>query len=114
MAADATTLTEKMRTALRISSASAKITEEIEDCVAACKADLVNDGVKVISEGDALIKRAITLYCKAEFGYNGKAENFRQSYDLLKARLSMSKEYNTVPPMSETDTAGGESGAQNG
>lgn len=114
MAADATTLTEKMRAALRISSTSAKITEEIEDCIGACKADLRNDGVKVIDESDKLIIRAIKLYCKAEFGYNGKAENFRQSYDLLKARLSMSKEYNTAPPMSETDTAGGESEAQNG
>ena len=99
MAADATTLTEKMRAALRISSTSAKITEEIEDCIGACKADLANDGVKVIDESDKLIIRAVTL---------------RQSYDLLKMRLSMSKEYNTVPPVSETDTAGGESGAQNG
>lgn len=106
MAADATTLTEKMRAALRISNTSAKITEEIEDCIAACKADLANDGVKVIDEKDALVKRAITLYCKAEFGYNDKAEEFRKSYDMLKARLSMSKEYNTAPasPVSETDT----------
>lgn len=33
MAADATTLTEKMRAALRISSTSEKITAEIEDCI---------------------------------------------------------------------------------
>lgn len=113
MAAD-TTLTEKMRAALRISSTSAKITEEIEDCIAACKADLKNDGVKRIDENDALIIRAITLYCKAEFGYQNNAEKFRNSYDILKMRLSMSQEYNTVPDMSETDTAGGESGAENG
>ena len=48
MAAYTTTLTEKMRAALRISSTSKKITEEINDCIAACKADLKNDGVKVI------------------------------------------------------------------
>ena len=113
MAAD-TTLTEKMRAALRISSTSAKITEEIEDCIAACKADLKNDGVKRIDENDALIIRAITLYCKAEFGYQNNAEKFRNSYDILKMRLSMSREYNTAPDMSETDTAGGESGAENG
>lgn len=113
MAAD-TTLTEKMRAALRISSTSAKITEEIEDCIAACKADLKNDGVKRIDETDALIIRAITLYCKAEFGYQNNAEKFRKSYDTLKMRLSMSQEYNTAPDMSETDTAGGESGAENG
>ena len=78
MAADATTLTEKMRAALRISSTSAKITEEIEDCIGACKADLRNDGVKVINETDKLIVRAITLYCKAEFDFNNNAEKFRQ------------------------------------
>ncbi len=106
MAADATTLTEKMRAALRISSTSDKITAEIEDCIAACKADLANDGVKAIDESDALIIRAVTLYCKAEFGYNEKAEKFRQSYDTLKMRLAMSQEYNEEPalPVSETDT----------
>ena len=41
--------------------------------IAACKADLANDGVKAVDEGDALIIRAVTLYCKAEFGYNDKA-----------------------------------------
>ena len=98
MAAD-TTLTEKMRAALRISSTSAKITEEIEDCIKACKADLKNDGVKRVDENDALIIRAITLYCKAEFGYQNNAEKFRNSYDTLKMRLSMSQEYNIAPPI---------------
>lgn len=109
MAADATTLTEKMRAALRISSTSEKITEEIEDCIEACKADLKNDGVKVINETDKLIIRAITLYCKAEFGFNNNADKFRQSYDTLKMRLALSWEYNTVPQVSETDTDSGES-----
>lgn len=109
MAADATTLTEKMRAALRISSTSEKITEEIEDCIAACKADLKNDGIKVINETDKLIIRAVTLYCKAEFGYNNNADKFRQSYDTLKMRLALSGEYNTAPQVSETDTDSGES-----
>ena len=113
MAADATTLTEKMRAALRISSTSEKITEEINDCIAACKADLANDGVKRIDEKDGLIIRAVTLYCKAEFGYNNNAEKFRNSYDTLKMRLSMSNEYNT-PKVSETDTETGESGGGDG
>ena len=111
MAADATTLTEKMRAALRISSTSSKITEEIEDCIGACKADLQNDGVKVIDETDKLIVRAITLYCKAEFGYNNNAEKFRKSYDTLKMRLAMSGEYNTAADVSETDTESTESEA---
>ena len=102
MAAYTTTLTEKMRAALRISSTSEKITEEINDCIAACKADLKNDGVKVIKETDELIIRAITLYCKAEFGFNNNAEQFRKSYDALKMRLALSVEYNTAPEVSET------------
>lgn len=101
MAAYTTTLTEKMRAALRISSTSEKITEEINDCIAACKADLKNDGVKVIKETDELIIRAITLYCKAEFGFNNNAEQFRKSYDALKMRLALSVEYNTAPEVSE-------------
>jgi hypothetical protein len=115
MAANATTLTEKMRAALRISSTSEKITEEIEDCIAACMADLKNDGIKRLDEKDKLIIRAVTLYCKAEFGYHDKAAQFRQSYDTLKMRLAMSMEYNeetaAAPDVSETDTAGEESGA---
>lgn len=106
MAAHTTTLTEKMRAALRISSTNEKITEEIQDCIAACMADLKNDGIKKLDETDELIIRAVTLYCKAEFGYNDKAEKFRQSYDTLKMRLALSQEYNTepAPPVSETDT----------
>ena len=61
MAADTTTLTEKMRAALRISSTSEKITEEINDCIAACKMDLQDVGVKKLEETDALIIRAIPL-----------------------------------------------------
>lgn len=109
-----TVLVEKMRAALRISSTNGKITEEIEDCIAAGMADLANDGVKILDESDPLIIRAVTLYCKAEFGYNNKAEQFRKSYDTLKMRLSMSKEYNTEQGMSETDTQDGEGGEGNG
>ena len=64
---------------------------------------------KVIKETDELIIRAITLYCKAEFGFNNNAEQFRKSYDALKMRLALSVEYNTAPEVSETDTDGAES-----
>ena len=92
-----------------ITSKIKKFTKKSHDCIAACKADLANDGVNRIDEKDGLIIRAVTLYCKAEFGYNNNAEKFRNSYDTLKMRLSMSQEYNT-PIVSETDTVGGESG----
>ncbi|MBC5657454.1 DNA-packaging protein [Clostridium sp. BX14] len=109
MAADTTTLTEKMRAALRISSTSEKITEEINDCIAACKMDLQDVGVKKLEETDALIIRAITLYCKAEFGYSDKSEQFWKSYECLKMHLSLSSEYTGgVTP----DTADDEVGEQ--
>ena len=95
MAADTTTLTEKMRAALRISSTSEKITEEINDCIAACKMDL--------QDVDALIIRAITLYCKAEFGYSDKSEQFWKSYECLKTHLSLSSEYTGGETPDSTD-----------
>ena len=70
MAADTTTLTEKMRAALRISSTSEKITEEINDCIAACKMDLQDVGVKKLEETDALIIRAIGGYDKLSEVFN--------------------------------------------
>jgi len=96
-----TTLTEKMRQALRVSSKSEAITDEINDTIEACKADLAAVGVVKIDETDALIIRAIKLYCRAEFNFNGKAEQYRQSYDLQKMSLSLDGDYNSV---TETDT----------
>ena len=110
MAADTTTLPDKLGAAGVSCRTSEKNTEEIHDCIAACKDDMKNDGVKVIKETDGLIIRAITLYCKAEFGFNNAAEQFRKSYDALKMRLSLSAEYNTAPQVSETDTNSTESG----
>lgn len=102
MAVSAELLT-KIRDALRISSTSEKITTDISDSIEACKLDLKAAGVKKIEETDALIIRAIKLFCRADFNFNGKAEQYRQSYDMQKMSLSLDCEYNT---MSETDTTG--------
>lgn len=90
-----TALTGKIRNALRISSQAEAITEEINDCIEACKRDLRQVGVMKLDETDGLILRAITVYCKAEFGYSDKAEQFRKSYDSLKTALSLMEEYST-------------------
>lgn len=46
---------------------------------------------------DSLIKRAITLYVKANFGWdNPDAERLQQSYLMLKQHLSLSGDYNVV------------------
>ena len=100
----ATVLTGKIRDALRISSQAEAITNEINDCIEACKRDLQQAGVVNLDESDALIIRAITIYCKAEFGYSEKAQQFRQSYDSLKLALSLMEEYNTAVTETETET----------
>ena len=70
---------------------------EIEDLIEGAKADLILSGVnsnKIIGT-DPLIKRAITVYCKANFGYEDPkyADRFHDSYTSLKQHLTLSVEY---------------------
>lgn len=70
---------------------------EITDLIGAARADLLLGGIKadkVNDEGDALIKRAIVVYVKAEFGLdNADGEKYRESYNMLKRHLMLSSEY---------------------
>ena len=106
----ATVLTDKMRAALRIANTGEAITGEINDVIEACKADLAATGVETIDETDALIVRAITLFCRAEFNFNGKGEQYRQSYDLQKMSLCLDMDYNGGR-VSKTDTQDAGAGA---
>ena len=86
---------DDVKTALRFSGTS--LDTEIQDLIDAAKADLALSGVHPdrIVDTDPLIKRAITVYCKAHFGYEdpAQAELFLRSYLALKAHLALSKEY---------------------
>jgi hypothetical protein len=69
---------------------------EITDLINAAKADLKLAGLQdvAIDDTDVLIKRAIILYCKANFGYgNVDASRFQQSYEMLRNHLSQSLDY---------------------
>lgn len=70
---------------------------EITDLIGAARADLLLGGIKaakVNDESDALIKRAIVVYVKAEFGLdNADAEKYIESYNMLKRHLMLSSEY---------------------
>ena len=70
---------------------------EILDLVEAAKADLILSGVNKgrVVDTDPLIKRAVILYCKANFGYDdvNMAERFQESYTRLKHHLTLSAEY---------------------
>lgn len=92
-------LIDDVKTALRVSGND--LNGEITDLINAAKADLELVGIihnLAIDDTDPLIKRAIIVYCKANFGFdNQEAERFQKSYDLLKQHLSMAVDYNTEP-----------------
>ncbi len=69
---------------------------EITDLIDAAKADLKLSGVlsEKVTDSDTLIKRAVTTYVKANFGYdNPDADRLKAAYDMLKAHLTLSAEY---------------------
>lgn len=94
------TLLNDVKTSLRISQSATAFDSEVSDLIAAAKDDLRLAGVlesKVDAADeslDSLVKRAVTVYCKANFGYeNPEAERFMQSYNSLKAHLTLSQEF---------------------
>jgi uncharacterized phage protein (predicted DNA packaging) len=87
---------DDVKKALRISGNV--LDTEVQDLIDAAEADLQLSGVhsSKIADSDPLIKRAITVYCKAHFGWdNPEAERFAQSYIMLKQHLALSIEYTT-------------------
>jgi uncharacterized phage protein (possible DNA packaging) len=95
-----------VRTALRVTHTA--LDNEINDLILSARKDLYYSGVgQAVSEAadpiDPLIKRAIVVYCKANFMDNmADAERFQLSYDMLKTHLALSADYQD----STTDTAG--------
>lgn len=108
---------DDVKTVLRISNNA--YDAEIEDLIEAAKMDLKLSGVnanKTVTETytpepeenpepepveiqvmDPLIKRAIMVYVKANFGWNNPdAEKLQQSYIMLKIHLALSQEYAEV------------------
>ena len=86
-----------IKTALRISTNNTAFDSEITDLISAAKADLMLAGIlpaKANDDTDPLIKRAITVYVKANFGWNNPdAEKLQQSYAMIKGHLALSQEY---------------------
>jgi uncharacterized phage protein (predicted DNA packaging) len=89
---------DDIKDVLRISGTT--LNTEVTDLIAAARTDLILSGVlatKANSDTDALIKRAISTYCKANFGWdNPEAERFQSAYNMLKNHLCLSSEYTTV------------------
>ncbi|MCK9191250.1 MAG: hypothetical protein M0P10_06880 [Sphaerochaetaceae bacterium] len=70
---------------------------EIEDIAEACKLDLKYAGVNVIEETDPLVKRAMIIYAKAQFGLdNDDSDKYQAAYETLKNHLSLCGDYNEI------------------
>jgi len=84
------------KAALRISSTTTAFNTEITDLIAAAKADLGLSGIldEHLDDTEALVKRAIITYVKANFGWNNpEAERLQKSYEMLKNHLTLSADY---------------------
>lgn len=86
---------DAIKLSLRISHTA--LDSEISDLIDAARLDLIQSGIsstKANDDTDALIRRAITVYVKANFLADGvEATRFQTAYDLLKVHLSLSTDY---------------------
>ena len=82
---------EKVKLALRITTNA--FDSELTDLISAAQMDLGIAGVVVPDEIDAIVSKAITTYCKLNFGEPDDYDRLKRSYDEQKAQLSMATGY---------------------
>ncbi|GEM04099.1 hypothetical protein HMI01_10870 [Halolactibacillus miurensis] len=95
------TLLDEVKVSLRLTTDDVGITSEVEELIASAKMDLIQAGVNEmlvnVDDPDAIIKRAIKTYAKANFGYdNQEADRFNDAYVMLKQHLSLYGDYRSV------------------
>ena len=81
----------KVKLALRITTDA--FDSELTDLISAAQMDLGIAGVVIPDEIDAIVSRAITTYCKLNFGEPDDYDRLKRSYDEQKAQLSMATGY---------------------
>ena len=98
-----------IKTYLRIDSSDTSFDVEIQDLINAAQTDLIEVGINpdVFNKGDPLIKKAVTTYCKANFGYDtDNAPAFANSYEKLKIFLMNNADYLPLVVALDTTTSG--------
>ncbi len=81
---------EQVRKAMRISHTSLDC--DVANNIEAARLDMRRVGID-IDKDDALMDKAVELYCKAQFDYLGKGEQFQQNYEKMRDAMSMAEEY---------------------
>lgn len=104
-------MSSSIKTYLRISDSANLFGGEINENIDAACADLANHGIiasRLWDTADALIKRAIILYCKANFGLdNPDSVKYQASYEALRDHLMLSSEYITEPEEDDSEPDSG-------
>jgi len=90
---------EKVRLALRITTTA--FDSELTDLINAAYVDLGIAGVENKEETDPIIIRAVTTYCRMNFGEVSDYDRLKASYDEQKAQLSMASDYTDYSMLGE-------------
>lgn len=80
----------EVRKKLRISHN--QLDDDIQDDIDAALLDMDRVGIDTVNP-DKLVDKAVELYCKAQFNYLGKGEQFQKNYEELRNALSVSAKY---------------------
>lgn len=91
---------EQLKTSLRISHN--KLDDDLKANILACIEDLKKVGVTAIEYdgnkddfiGNELQLKAIELFIKWQYDFNGKGEQFRKNYESLRDSMALSNLYN--------------------
>ena len=81
---------EEVRKRMRITHAY--MDDDIRSDMEAARLDMGRVGIDV-GKDDALMDKAVELYCKAQFNYLGKGEQFLKNSEDLRNAMSMSEVY---------------------
>ena len=86
---------EKIKISMRISHNV--LNSDIQSNIDACMLDLrrvgVDEAVAIKTSEDALINKAAELYCKWQYDFNGKGDQFMQAYEKLRDAISLCDQY---------------------
>ena len=85
-------MVEKIRKALRITHSN--FDSDIQGNIDACFLDLKRVGIPNPNKEDALIYKAVELYCKWQYDFGGKGDKYEQAYTNLSMGLALSGDYN--------------------
>ena len=81
---------EEIRKKMRIGHSH--MDDDIRSNIEAARLDMSRVGVAP-EVNNALTDKAVELYCKAQFDYLGRGEQFLKNYENLRDSMSMAEEY---------------------